>query len=54
MLILDVDPVCGKCRYYTFEDVTSGNVCTNSDSFYCTYYVDFDHGCEQWEGIGND
>ena len=44
----DRDKHCENCRYYEHEDIDDGYVCVNSDSEYCSDWVEAEHCCEGW------
>ena len=46
---MDKGKCCGTCRYGSYDKM-QGYVCVNSDSDYCTDFVDYKDGCEEWEG----
>ena len=39
---------CETCRYYEYESIDDGYVCVNSDSEYCSDWVEPEHCCEDW------
>lgn len=39
---------CGTCEYGSYDPM-QGYVCVNSNSEYCTDFVEYDHTCEDWE-----
>ena len=41
--------ICGECKWYTFEEIDRGYVCTNADSPYCAEWVGHEHRCDEYE-----
>lgn len=40
---------CGTCKWHEHEYIDDGWVCTNSDSYYCTDWTEYEDTCSFWE-----
>lgn len=42
---------CGTCKWHKRESVDDGWICVNWDSEYCSDLTDYDHCCDEWDGL---
>ena len=38
---------CGTCKHSRYEK--DGSVCVNAESEYFMDWIEYDHGCDEWE-----